>query len=130
MKSIVTGAATALAACSLFAGSAMAQQTEEITVTASRVAHPKVVTGVPGSYIKDVSLSYGVSIAGLDLTKTASEMELERRVNDAALAACKDLEKDYPLDSQPSTAECTSSAAGKAMVQVHALVAAANRAAK
>lgn len=130
MKSIVMGAATVLAACSLFALSATAQQSEEVTVTASRVEHVKVVSGSPGSFFKDVSLSYGVSLAGLDLTKTASEMELERRVNDAALAACKDLEKGYPVASQPTTADCASSAASKAMAQVHALVAAANKAGK
>ncbi|HXN10623.1 MAG TPA: UrcA family protein [Steroidobacteraceae bacterium] len=130
MNKSVMGAAAALAACALFAGSAMAQQSEEITVTASRIAHPKVVTAVPGTFMKDISLSYGVSTAGLDLTRTASEAELERRVNDAALAACKDIEKDYPMQSQPSVSECASNAAGKAMVQVHALIAAANKAAK
>ena len=130
MNKSVMGAAAALAACALFAGSAMAQQSEEITVTASRIAHPKVVTAVPGTFMKNISLSYGVSTAGLDLTRTASEAELERRVNDAALAACKDIEKDYPMQSQPSVSECASNAAGKAMVQVHALIAAANKAAK
>ena len=130
MNKSVMGAAAALAACALFAGTAMAQQSEEITVTASRIAHPKVVTAVPGTFMKDISLSYGVSTAGLDLTRTASEAELERRVNDAALAACKDIEKDYPMQSQPSVSECASNAAGKAMVQVHALIAAANKAAK
>lgn len=131
MKSKVVGAMSVLAACSLFAGAALAQQqSEEVTVTASRVARAKVITGQPGSFVKDVSLSYGVSTSGLDLTKTASEMELEKRVNDAAMAACKDLEKDYPLDTQPSTADCASNAASKAMAQVHAMVAAANKAGK
>jgi UrcA family protein len=130
MNKSLIGAAAALAACTLFAGSATAQQSEEITVTASRIAHPKVVTAVPGTFMKDISLSYGVSTTGLDLTKTASEAELERRVNDAALAACKDIERDYPSQSQPTVAECASNAAVKAMVQVHAMVAAANSAAK
>jgi UrcA family protein len=124
------GAAAALAACSLLAGTATAQQSEEITVTALRIAHPKVVTAVPGTFMKDISLSYGVSTAGLDLTRTASEAELERRVNEAALAACKDIEKDYPMQSQPTVSECASNAAVKAMVQVHAMIAAANKAAK
>jgi len=130
MNKKLIAAAAALAVCSVFAGTATAQQSEEITVTASRVAHPKVVTAVPGTFMKDISLSYGVSTAGLDLTKTASETELERRVNDAALAACKDIEKDYPMQSQPTVSECASNAALKAMIQVHALVAAANKAAK
>ncbi len=130
MNKSAMGAAAALAACSLLAGTATAQQSEEITVTALRIAHPKVVTAVPGTFMKDISLSYGVSTAGLDLTRTASEAELERRVNEAALAACKDIEKDYPMQSQPTVSECASNAAVKAMVQVHAMIAAANKAAK
>ena len=56
-------------------------------------------------------------------------MELEKRVNDAAQTACKELGRQYPI-ATPSDAECAKTAAEKAMVKVHELVAAAKAAKK
>jgi len=78
-------------------------------------------TGVP---ILDVSLSYGVSTAGLDLASHVGALELEKRVHDAAMAACKEIGKQYP-NATPSEDACAKAAADKAMVRAHELEAAA-----
>jgi len=129
MKTIfVRSAAGALVASTLIAGIAVAQNLEEITVQGTRMVTTKLVgrtsTGIP---INDVSLSYGVSTAGVDLTSHAGVMELEKRVHEVAESACKELGKRYP-QSTPSDADCAKAAADKAMVQVNALAAAAAKA--
>ena len=73
-----------------------------------------------------MSLAYGVSTAGLDLSSKAGALQLEKRVNDAARAACKELGRRYP-DATPSDALCAKSASEKAMVRVRELEAAAVR---
>jgi UrcA family protein len=83
-------------------------------------------SGIP---ILDVSLSYGVSTAGLDLATKSGATALETRVKDAAAAACKEIGQKYP-DATPNEAECAKSATAKAMVKVHELVAAAAEKAK
>jgi UrcA family protein len=127
MKTIFMKVAVAAGAFALLGGIVVAQQIEEVTVQGSRVVTTKVVgrtsSGVP---IKDVSLSYGVSIAGLDLASHAGFMEAEKRVNDVAEAACKDLVQRYPTGT-PSEAECSKAAADKAMVKVNELAAAASK---
>jgi len=68
----------------------------EVTVQATRNVSTKLVgstsSGIP---IKEVSLSYGVSTAGLDLATVAGAEELDKRINDAALAACKEVGRQY-----------------------------------
>lgn len=127
MKTIFMKVAVAAGAFALLGGIVIAQDIEEVTVQGSRVVTTKVVgrtsSGVP---IKDVSISYGVSIAGLDLASHAGFMEAEKRVNDVAAAACRDLVQRYPTGT-PSEAECTKAAADKAMVKVNELAAAASK---
>jgi len=128
MKTTFMRVAVAAGAFALLGGIVIAQDIEEVTVQGSRVVTTKVVgrtsSGVP---IKDVSISYGVSIAGLDLASHAGFMEAEKRVNDVAAAACRDLAQRYPTGT-PSEAECTKAAADKAMVKVNELAAAASKA--
>jgi UrcA family protein len=129
MKRITTAFAI-VAAVSVLAGSlAVAEKMEEITVTAKRmlVERPGGHTtgGVP---IVDITLSYGVSYGGLDLASHAGASELEKRVNDAAKAACEEISHQRPLvQLTPDDAACTKAAADKAMDKVHELVAAAER---
>ncbi len=109
-----------------FAGSAvLAQQVQEVTVQASRNIEKHQVgrtsSGVP---IVDISLSYGVSYAGLDLVSHAGVMELEKRVKDAAAQACQELNRQYPIDAD-KTADCTKAATDNAMVKVREVTAAA-----
>ena len=51
---------------------------------------------------------------------------MQRRVNDAAKAACKEIGHQYP-DATPSDAECAKVAADKAMVRVRELLASAHK---
>lgn len=119
------GIAIAAAAVALFGNLAVAQTSDEITVQGTRVMSTKSAgrtsTGVP---ILDVSLSYGVSTAGLDLASHVGALELEKRVHGAAVAACKEIGRKYP-NATPSEEDCAKAAADKAMVRVHELEAAA-----
>jgi UrcA family protein len=121
----------AAAATVIFGNLSAAQNLDEITVQGTRVMSTKRVgrtaSGVP---IKDISLSYGVSFADLDLASHAGALELEKRVHGAAKAACNELGKQFP-DSTPSADECTKLAVNKAMPAVQELEAAAgNKSAK
>ncbi len=121
------GAAVALA---LTMSSAIAQNTEEVKVQATRLVSAKLVgqtaSGVP---IRDLSLTYGVSLEGLDLSTNSGATEAAQRVSDAAMAACKEIGRQYP-DATPSDAVCAKSASDKAMPKLHQLVTAAEKARK
>src|SRR5579862_2096694 len=112
-----------LAAVSV-AGIAIAQDTGEVTVQASRVVKKTIGTTASGIPIQDVSLSYGVSTAGLDLSSASGADELKKRVVEAAKAACKELGRQYP-SSTPEDAACTKAATDKAMTKVNDLIASA-----
>jgi UrcA family protein len=104
-------------------------EVEEVTVTASRILTEtpagSTTTGVP---IVDISLSYGVSYAGLDLASHSGATELEKRVREAAQAACKEITRQRPLvHMTPDDATCAKVATDKAMPKVHELVAAAEK---
>ncbi|HYB65155.1 MAG TPA: UrcA family protein [Steroidobacteraceae bacterium] len=121
----------ASAAAALIAGVALGQGIPEVKVQATRVISSaitaktvgKTASGVP---IKDVTLSYGVSSEGLDLSTKTGAAAFEQRVKDAAEQACKDIGRQYP-DATPSDAECARAAADQAMVRVHELVASAEK---
>jgi len=104
------------------------QNMDEITVQGTRTVTTKAVgktsSGIP---INDVSLSYGVIIAGLDLASQAGFKEAEKRVKVVAETACKELAKRYPVGT-PSEAECAKAAADKAMVVVNGWAARASKA--
>ena len=127
-STFLVAAAVGVSAAALVSTGAVAQTMEQVTVQATRNVNTKVVgktsSGVP---IKEVSLSYGVSTAGLDLATVAGAEELDQRINDAALAACQEVGRQYPK-STPGDAECAQAAAKKAMVTAHELVHAANKA--
>jgi len=113
-------------ATSIVAGGALAQTTPEVTVTSTRAVEKSVGRTASGIPIVDVSLSYGVSAAGLDLTSSSGRAEFEQRVSNAAMEACKELGKRYP-GSQPTDAQCAKAATDKAMAQVHQLEDAATK---
>ena len=112
----------------LVSGIAVAQDVERVTVQATRMMTTNTAgrtsIGVP---IVDVSLSYGVSVAGLDLASGKGAAELEKRIHDAARAACKEIGRQYP-EATPSDTECAKVAADKAMVKARELVAMAQKA--
>jgi len=108
------------------AGGALAQTTPEVTVTSTRAVEKSVGKTASGIPIVDVSLSYGVSPAGLELTTSSGRAEFEKRVSDAAMEACKELSKRYPI-SASSDAQCAKAATDKAMTQVRQLEDAATK---
>jgi len=67
-----------------------------------------------------------VSLAGLNLATKSGATEAENRVSAAALAACKEIGRQYP-DAAPSENQCAREAAQKAMVKVNELVLAAEK---
>jgi len=129
MNKILLGIGIGVAASIFLGRIAVAQELQEIVVTGKGdVAEKpagKTASGVP---IVDVSISYGVSYAGLDLASAVGAAEIEKRVNDAAKEACKEIRAKRPLGQfTTSEAECTKAAAREAMVRVHELEAAAKK---
>jgi UrcA family protein len=84
-----------------------------------------------GSYlptqILQISLSHRVNTADLDLATEVGTVVLEKRVKDAAMAACVELGKKYPF-STPSDADCAKEAAGRAMIKAREFLAKARQA--
>lgn len=124
-KRLITVAVALLAGVSVNAV-VIAQEMGEVTVQASRVVKKVIGTTSSGIPIEDISLSYGVSTSGLDLSSSAGAAELKKRVTNAANAACKELGRQYP-DAQTTDAECVKKATDQAMVKVNDLVAAAKK---
>jgi UrcA family protein len=118
-------AAIAAAAVLMIGASALAQQTEGVTVEAARQA--KIVgrssSGVP---IEQITLTRKVSYTDLDLKTPAGSDALTQRVKDVAKEACEELDKLYPL-TQKTAPDCTKQAIDSAMEQVHAAIAAATK---
>jgi len=104
----------------------VADEMGEVTVQASRVVKKTLGTTASGIPIEDISLSYGVSTAGLDLSSSAGASALQKRIGDAATAACKELARQYP-DSKTTDAECVKAATDKAMVKANEMIAAAKK---
>ncbi len=127
MKSMKRITALSAGALMLVCGNLMAQDTQEVRVEATRIVSKEAPVRSPiGFPMQDLSLTYGVSLAGLNLATNSGATEAEKRVNAAALAACKEIGRQYP-DATPSEDECARDAAKKAMVKVHNLVAAAEK---
>jgi UrcA family protein len=124
-KRLITVAVALLAGVSVNAV-VVAQEMGEVTVQASRVVKKVIGTTSSGIPIEDISLSYGVSTTGLDLSSSAGAAELKKRVTQAANAACKELGRQYP-EATTTDAECVKSATDKAMVKVNDLIAAAKK---
>lgn len=120
-------AVSAIASVMFVSGVASAQS--DVAVPAKQgpiVAKPvrRTSSVVP---VVDVSVNYAVNLEGLDLSTSTGAAELANRINDAALAACKELGLRYP-DTSTTDAECAEAAAASAMVKARKLVAASSHA--
>jgi len=129
MRKILFGVAAGLFACAAIASDARAQQIEGVDVEASRIVKEQVGTAVNLAPIYSISLSYRVSYADLDLGTTAGAAALEKRVQTAAAAACKEVRRVYP-EADPGDSACAKQAVDEAMVSVREVVAAATAAPK
>lgn len=118
------------AAMVLIAGGAIAQELQEIEVTAFRHVTAKPAgRGTSGIPITDLSLDYHVSLEDLDLSMHSGADTAAKRVSLAADRACKEIGRQFP-NSTPSDKECAKVASDKAMVRLHEMVAAAEKAHK
>jgi len=94
MRSMLRGLVPGLTAIAIGGMSAYAGTLETVTVTGSRAVSEKSVgTSAIGADIREVSLSYKVNAADLDLASSTGKAELEKRVTAAASAACKELDR-------------------------------------
>jgi UrcA family protein len=127
MNKILLGIGIGLATSIFWSGIVAAQDLQEVVVTAKGdLATKPAGKTASGAPIVDMSISYGVSYAGLDLASAAGAAEIERRVTDAAKQACKEIAAKRPfLQFTTSEDQCAKAAADKAMVRVQDLEAAA-----
>lgn len=119
MNKMLARALLVTLACAGTSATAQEQQLDTITVQATRLVATKLVgrtsSGIP---VESVSLSYAVSLQGVDLSTPSGMQELEKRINDVALTACEDLGHRYP-DSTPDDKTCARDTAKKAIAQLH-----------
>ncbi len=115
--------AAGLIAAVLLSGAAMSQTTEELLVTGSRFVEKRVGTDRVGIPILDVSQTYHVNLADLNLASPSAAAEIGRRITIAARRACRELGLMYPI-STPNNAKCVRVAAEKSLDQVRERVAA------
>jgi UrcA family protein len=123
---VVIAAAGTLGA--LTGGSLAAEKLGKVTVEASRIVEQDAGRSYGGIPIKSFSFSYEVSLDDLDMTSSAGLAAAEKRVNNAALEACKQINNEsthtFPGNLAPSNEECAKDAARKAMVKLHQAIAA------
>lgn len=115
--------AGALIGAAIASESAIAQNIEVITVTAPSAVHNVVGHSTTGVPIEEISLSYAVGIADLDLTKPSGVSELEGRIDTIAKEACTALDKLNPLN--PPDPSCVTKAIASAAEQKKQAIAAA-----
>jgi UrcA family protein len=120
MRAMLKGLVLGLTAIALGGASAYAETLETVTVTGSRMVSEKLIGRTPiGADIREVSLSYRVNAADLDLASTAGKAELEKRVRATAKAACKELDRlTFGDPTSPDDATCVKKAVDEAMARV------------
>jgi len=131
-KMLIVTAAAGLAAIATGTFAAD-QKLGKVTVEASKIVEQPAGRSYAGFPIKSFSLSYDVSFDDLDMTSKSGLAAAEKRVNTAALEACKQINNEsthmFPTDElSPSVEACAKDAAKEAMVKVHHAVAAAAKA--
>ena len=111
-----------LIAAALFAGGAVSQEMEGITVEAKRVEKIEIQTaGIVPEYL--LRASYRVTYEDLDVSTQAGRDEVKRRVEKAAELACREIEREDPF-AQPRHQQCANEAARQAMAEFRTRVAA------
>jgi UrcA family protein len=116
--------AVGVIAAAMIGGVAAAQQNAEVTVQAKRIVEKPMGTSITGIPITSIEVSYTVGTSDLNLALIADAAKLEKRVKDAAMAACLQISLQYRLHGTDDAA-CAKAATESAMVKVHALIASA-----
>jgi len=117
-------AAAGAIAIALATGAVVAQELEAVTVRASRVEQERVGMTSSGVPIYEVSVSYRVSYADLDLKTVAGSAQLEERVEQAAVDACEQIDARYPK-AKPKGEACVKATVDEAMLDVRKVIEAA-----
>jgi UrcA family protein len=129
MGRILYGVAAGLVACTVVMAPARSEQLEGVNVEASRVVKETVGRAPNLAPINEISLTYRVSYADLDLATKEGASALDKRIHEAAAAACKELGRFYPL-ATPDDSTCAKKASADAMAKANEAVAAAAKAPK
>lgn len=129
----------ALACATAIGGPAMSQPAAEqpqaretVEVFAPYVVRreaAKPPRGMNREYLSVISVDRAVSFHDLDLKKAEDQATLESRVKQAATDACGQLEHRFPKSTYipvPEHQDCVKNATDEAMIQVNALIMAAN----
>ena len=126
MKRLLFGFALALAAVTISGSGAYGQDVEGVIVKGSRMVVENIGRSPNGVPISEISLSYKVGYSDLDLGTTEGRVALEKRINDAARAACKEIGRLHP-GSKPDDAGCAKAAVDEAMIRMRDAIAAAGK---
>lgn len=122
-SSLHTIQATLLTAGAVLAcGYVLADQPAYIEIQAVR---PTMMRGMPDTV---VSVSHQVSYADLDLATQKGDRQLEKRIDDAAVAVCKRIDTIQPPESIQDRS-CVKKAVYNAMIPARAAISAASQAA-
>jgi UrcA family protein len=113
----------ALLAAVAISGSAVGQETEEVTVRGPGIQTTEVERSSTGVPVVMFTVSYKVAYEDLDLTTTDGMAELTKRIEDAARQGCREIGLAYRT-AQPSDWLCTRYATKEAIAEVKQLVAA------
>jgi UrcA family protein len=116
----------ALSLATLGGVSAYGQDVEGVVVKGSRMVTENIGRSPSGVPISEISLSYKVSYADLDLTSNEGKVALEKRVSDAARAACKEISRLHP-GAKPDDVDCAKAAVDEAMIRVREAIATAKK---
>ena len=125
MRMLLTKAAIGGLAIATVSTAAIAdQRLEQVRVEASRIVTTDAGKTFAGFPVKNINLSYEVSLDDLDLMTSDGVSTAEKRINNAAAAACKEIGTKAP-DSTPADAQCAKTTARKPLAQLHQAIAAA-----
>ena len=130
MRMILVNAALGGLALAAF-GPAIAadQKLEQVRVEATRIVTSDAGKSYSGIPVKNIALSYEVSLDDLDLSTSEGVAAAEKRINAAAIDACKELGSKHP-DATPADEKCAKSAARAPLAKLHKAAAATKSPAK
>lgn len=123
MRKTLQARAIALLAAVAISGSALGQETEEVTVRGPGIQSTEVERSSTGVAVVMLTVSYKVSYEDLDLTTTDGMAELTKRIEDAAKQGCREIGLAYRT-AQPSDWLCARDATKEAIAAVEQRVAA------
>ncbi|HXQ16619.1 MAG TPA: hypothetical protein VN814_18535 [Caulobacteraceae bacterium] len=126
---LLTPSSAVLAQPASVASSAPSTTTESLTVVAPRVARREVAgtARFVGTPVELLTSGRPVSFAGLDLTTQAGVDEFKQRIMYGALAACDEIEAEYPSNIYvpvPANQNCPDTAARAALIVADQIIAA------